>query len=104
MVLAFYTLKFIFFLILAVPVSLLALALAFYSVNGVPFRKVLANAIGYFSKPNLYIWKQPRNEPGKTPRPVSKAPETPMFAKTPTLTESKLQDLAWSLDIKEKVE
>ncbi|KKW21844.1 MAG: hypothetical protein UY75_C0027G0006 [Parcubacteria group bacterium GW2011_GWC2_52_8c] len=101
-VMAFYTLNFFFFILVATPVALLALALAFYTVNGIPFRKVLFNAIAYFTKPHLYIWKQRRPETKKAlPQPEKKEIS---LLKTPTLSESKLQDLAWSLDIKEKLE
>ena len=82
--------------------ALLSLALAFYTVNGIPFYKVLFNAVLYFTKPHLYIWKQRRPETKKVlPQPEKK--ELTLL-KTPTLSESKLQDLAWSLDIKERLE
>ncbi len=101
-VMAYYTLNFFFFILVAAPVAMLALALAFYTVNGIPFRKVLFNAITYFTKPHLYIWKQRRPEKKKiSPQPEKKEIS---LLKTPTLSESKLQDLAWSLDIKEKLE
>ena len=101
-VLCYYTLNFIFFLFIALPVSLLALALAFYKVDQVPFRKVMAHAIEYFTTPHLYIWKQQR--PGKKTAALIPEKGTSVLLGTPKLTESKLQDLAWSLDIKETLE
>lgn len=89
----------ILFYLVALIVLLLSLALAFYKVNGVPFPRIVAAAFSYFSKPHLYIWKQ--EEPEKKSLPSNLAPPPPSIAKP---TESKLEDLAWSLDIKENIE
>lgn len=97
---SYYTLNFFVFIILTMPVAVLALALAFFKVSGVPFPKVMVNMIGYLFKPHLYIWKQRPPEKKKT----TDAPTPANIPKVPVLTESKLQDLAWSLDIKEKLE
>jgi hypothetical protein len=48
---------FLFYIISAFVLGL-SLALAFYKVNGIPFPKIIAAALSYFSKPRLYIWKQ----------------------------------------------
>lgn len=77
----------------------LSFALAFYKVNGIPFPKIIAAALSYLSRPRLYIWKQ-EELPSKKPSVVSAASTAP----APKATESKLEDLAWSLDIKEKIE
>lgn len=78
-----------------------SLALAFYKVNGVPFPKIVAAAFSYFSKPHLYLWKQEPLEKKKPPSTEELARPPLQIAKP---SESKLQDLAWSLDIKEKIE
>lgn len=101
-VISFYILTFAFFLIFSLPVALAAVAFAFVKINGIPFGTMLANAANYFMRPNLYIWKQ-------LPREKKTAGDTPPAAalpvsKIPTITESKLQDLAWSLDIKDKLD
>lgn len=98
-VIAYYSLHFVFFIIVALPVGLFALALAFWKVNGVPFTKISMNALNYFIKPHLYLWKQ---LPPEAPK-LKTATEDPI-TKVPAITESKLQDLAWSLDIKDKLE
>lgn len=87
------------FYFVALVVLLISLALAFYKVDGVPFPKIVVAAFSYFSKPHLYIWKQEELE--KKPPSSTIAAPPPQLAKP---TESKLEDLAWSLDIKEKVE
>ncbi len=87
-----------------IPVSLFSLALAFYKVNNKPFIKIVENAFRYFLSAKLYLW---RKVEVKTSPAMEKAPEkieaerAPIYA--PKLTKNKLEDLAWSLDIKEKV-
>ena len=98
---SYYILNFFVFILITAPVAMLALALAFFKVNGVPFPKVMSNMIAYITKPHLYIWKQ---RPPEKKKSTLLAPTAINIPKVPTLTESKLQDLAWSLDIKEQVE
>lgn len=89
-------------ILLAIPTAALSLALAFYEVNGRPFLVAIEHAFGYYTGGKLYLWKQ------KTPdvpviqsknAPVS-MPTTPIVA--PKLSESRLKDLAWSLNIKQR--
>lgn len=101
-VMAYYTLTFILFIIIAATALGLAAAFAIYKVDGVPFSKIALNAIDYFSKPRLYLWKQ--LPPARANTNVATQGNEKTEMKIPTLTESKLQDLAWSLDIKEKME
>lgn len=98
---SFYLLPFILFIAAAVPIAALSLGLAFLKINGIPFPKVLASMIGYLMKPHLYLWKQLPPEVKKAASGPADKPETIM--KVPKLTESKLQDLSWSLDIKGKL-
>ena len=97
-----YTLPIIISILIALPISALSLSLAFVKINGIPFPKVLGSYVNYLTKPHLYIWKQ-LPEKATAKRAMSSAPEEPL-SKVPTLTESKLQDLAWSLDIKDKTD
>ena len=88
-------------IIFALPVGAFALALAFYKMNNQPFIKVVENALRFFSSSRVYIWKK-----APTAKPVveamkKEAPTGQIFV--PKLTESKLKDLAWSLNIKEKI-
>ncbi len=91
-------------LIFGAPFAILALALAFYKVNNQPFVKILENAFNYFVSGKIYVWnKSEREKEKKTVRkekgPVKQEPQIYM----PALTENKLKDLAWSLNIKEKI-
>lgn len=85
--------------IVSLPFIALALALAFYKVNNRPFINVVESAFNYYIGNKLYIWK-------KVEKPVvpkvgqPEAPQTADFY-VPKLSDSKLKDLTWSLDIKQ---
>lgn len=83
----------------ALPVGALALALAFYKVNNQPFIRVVESAIKYFSAPKLYLWKKQAEMKKKKNEEKKAAPQIYV----PKLTQSKLKDLAWSLDIKREI-
>ncbi len=87
---------------LAVPLMLppvgLALALAFYKVNGRPFIVAMEHAFAYFVGSKLYLWKQNKSAPVQKAATVQS-----VTAIVPKLSNSKLKDLAWSLNIKDKV-
>ncbi len=82
--------------ILSIPVALFALALAFYKLNGKSFLEIMEAAFNYFVSGRLYLWK-------KDPAPEAKKPVValPEHRTKLGLSESKLRDLAWSLDIKD---
>lgn len=91
---------FLFFLVTALA-GTLAGSLAFLKVNEQPFPVILKNAMVYMIRPRLYIWR--KEEPKKAKRKEDiKKPETTVAA-IPKLSASKLTDLAWSLDIKERL-
>jgi len=98
--LAYKTFPFIIALLLIGVAIALSLALAFYKINNKPFIDFLESAFLYYTKQNLYIWKK---EPKKIE--VQAAEETPdltgMFV--PRLSDSKLKELSWSLDINESL-
>ncbi len=97
-VVAFVYLPPIGFIIVALPVAALTGALAFYRVNNKPFVEIVEAQFSYLLGGKLYVW---RREP--------KAPETPKPAvlaeaarQNVGVSASKIRDLAWSLDIKDK--
>lgn len=85
-------------LYIAIPVMLpiagLALLLTFYRINGQPFIYYLQASIVYLVGSKLYIWKQRQKK-----KKVEEKLEVKERQVLPTLTNSKLKDLAWSLDI-----
>jgi hypothetical protein len=98
--LVFFTLTPIYIAImLAVPVAALAGALAFYQVNGRPFIIVMEHAFMYLVGKKLYLWKQRPSGSSGPAAPKTAAPVAPLV---PKLSESRLKDLAWSLNIKDR--
>jgi len=100
-VIFFLTLPFILAVILSIPVGALAIALAFYKVNGKPFIEVLESAVGFYTGKKLFLWKHQDAPAISTAKKVSAELSTPPLVKAaPKLTRGKLSELAWSLDIK----
>ncbi len=75
-------------------------ALAFYRVNDRPFVDTVEAYIKYFFGQKLYLWK-------KIPKKVEKVgvekKEEETTSYIPRLSDSKLKQISWSLDINEKV-
>jgi hypothetical protein len=89
-------LSFILAIILVAPVIAFALALAFYKVNNRAFINVVESAFKYLFSNKLYIWKK------RDRVPEHKAvPTEAVNLYVPKLSDSKLKDLTWSLDINE---
>ncbi|MDP2648766.1 MAG: PrgI family protein [bacterium] len=76
-------------------------ALAFFKFNGRPFIIALENGFFFLMRSKLYLWNNvPKNVK------VEKAPKKPRMGVevyVPKLSESRLHELAWSLDIKERI-
>ncbi len=85
--------------LLSAPIAALAGALAFYKHNGKPFINLVESFFQYSLTNKLYIWKKTENQSQAHP---SSSPAKPLEQiQIPKLSESKLRDLSWSLDIKE---
>lgn len=87
---------------LIVSVLGLAAALAFFQVNGRPFILALENAFYYILHPKLYLWNNDRSK-----KPIVKKAQEPSRGGSavyvPKLSDSRLHELAWSLDINERI-
>lgn len=91
---------------LAVPLIVgiggLAASLAFFKYNGRPLIIALEHGFYYFLRTKLYLWNNAQ-KPKKT-RVLATRQEIPTGqVYIPKLSESKLHELAWSLDIKERI-
>lgn len=80
--------------LLILPVVALSLALAFYKVNEKPFINVVEAFFNYFFHDKLYIWKKQARQPEQKSNE-----EKVEVSYVPKLSDSKLKDLSWSLDI-----
>jgi len=85
--------------VLAIPVMAFSAGLAFYEVNGRPMIVALEHAVRYFLSGKLYLWRQRNAQPQAT---THATPAVPASLIVPKLSQSKLKDLAWSLNIKDK--
>jgi hypothetical protein len=78
-------------------------ALAFYRVNNRPFIVLVEAAFNYFFANKLYIWKKEATpRPANTPDAVTDAKNYASIM-VPKISDSKLKDLSWSLNIKESI-
>lgn len=86
-------------IVLAIPVAIFTGALAFFKINNKPFVEIIEAAFNYYIGDRLFLWKKEKGQP----KPV--APSAPVASAAPTtapLTQSKLRDLARSLDIQDQ--
>jgi hypothetical protein len=95
-------------IIIAGPVVLFFMALAFYRFNDRPFIYTVEYAIKYFFGNKLYIWHKKEKKPTNTAgtdasknTEASQGTEPNLFV--PKLSDSKLKEISWSLDIKENL-
>ena len=87
-------------LLLIVIVIPLALALAFFKLNNKPFIDFLESAFLFYTKQNLYIWKREEKKP-TVKAGAGSASGRQVYV--PRLSDSKLKELSWSLDINENL-
>ncbi len=88
-------------ILLILPLAAFSLALAFYKINNRPFIDVVQSFFYYSLGDKLYLWKKAEK------KPISQLADQIQMAKSlvsvPKMSESKLKDLTWSLDIKESL-
>ncbi len=89
--------------ILAIPVLTFSATLAFYRVNGRPFIVALEHAVGYFFGTKLYLWKARKADAPATGQAASVDTQKAQAQLVPKLSNSKLKDLSWSLNIKDRL-
>lgn len=85
-------------LLVASPIVILAVALAFYKVNNRPFVNFLESAFKYSLKDKLYIW----NKKELTEEEAKEKEKKYTSLVVPNLSNSKLKSLNWELDVKKK--
>ncbi|MEK7134063.1 MAG: PrgI family protein [Patescibacteria group bacterium] len=80
----------------------LTAGLAFFQLNGRPFIIGLENGFFFLLRSKLYLWNNARKK-NVTPPVIGKAVAGAAQIYVPKLSEGKLHELSWSLDIKERV-
>lgn len=85
---------------LAIGVLGLGALLAFFQYNGQPFILAVEHAFFYVARSKLYLWSNDTNaKPVKMNAPEAASAQVYV----PKLSDSKLHELAWSLDINERI-
>lgn len=79
----------------------LGAALAFFKYNGQPFILALEHGFFYFVRSKLYLWSNELRDAKKND--VVAETHAPAALYVPKLSENRLHELAWSLDIKERI-
>jgi hypothetical protein len=95
-------------LIIAAPliagVGGLAAALAFFQFNGRPFILALENGFYFLVRSKLYLWNnKTKKRAAVTAKTAAPAQQGQGGVYVPKLSDSRLHELAWSLDIKERI-
>ncbi len=79
----------------------LAAGLAFFQLNGRPFIVGLENGFFFLVRSKLYLWNNARKKKQATPETTLAQGKAEVYV--PKLSESRLHELSWSLDIKERI-
>jgi hypothetical protein len=94
------------FILAAIPAILImgfSALLAFYKINNKPFIYTVEAAFKYYFASKLYIWKK---ENRAVERSATKKPQDATGLASimvPKMSDSKLKDLTWSLDIQDSI-
>jgi len=84
---------------LIIPTAGFGAALAFYKINNKPFIFAVESAFKYIIGTKLYLWKK---GPNKINTEIHEE-ENNTSLYIPKLSDSKLKDLTWSLDIDQSI-
>ncbi len=96
-VVMFFTLPFILFVILGIPLAVLAAALSFYPINNRPFSYFLEAMFNYTLAPKLYLWRKEDRVMYKEDPAIKAAPsEAPVVRRT----NKNISTLARELELK----
>ena len=84
---------------LILPIAALSLALTFYKVNDRPFINTLEAIFNYYISGRMYVWKQGKPKKKAEEKKPEETDSLSNFNYVPKLSNSKLKDLSWSLDV-----
>lgn len=84
-------------------IMIISSAFAFYRINNKPFVDVVESAFKYYFGGKLYIWKKENKIKPESTKAAIKQAKNYASVMVPKISDSKLKDLSWSLDIKESM-
>ncbi len=85
---------------LILPMAGLTICLVFVKINNKPFIYYLQAAFSYFISSKLYVWKQRLVKKDFKQEEVAQVPTA--VSKIPMVSENRLKDLSWSLDVQDR--
>lgn len=86
-------------ILIGAPVVGFFMASAFYKVNGRPFLVFVEGTLKYFFSAKLYVWRKTEKKVEKKSTEKKSQPQVAL----PRLSQSKLKDLSWGLDVHERL-
>ncbi|MDQ2933200.1 MAG: PrgI family protein [bacterium] len=89
-----------------VPIILimgLSSAFAFYKLNNKSFVEIMEAAFKFYLGGKLYIWRKENRPKPQTTTAALKDAKNYASIMVPKVSDSRLKDLTWSLDIKESI-
>jgi len=95
-------LKFSVFLIIAIPLALITILIAFYRVNHLSFGQFILNLFGFITKPNIYAWKKgrpERPEQEEVPKIIKKGDSSKKSKDKNIPQENELEEAQWKTEI-----
>lgn len=92
----YFLLPFFIAIIFMLPIAALAGSLAFLKINSRPFVQVLESYFKYLTAGRLYIWRHESKKIERTNGDTESGSKTVL----PMMTESKLKEINWNLDVK----
>ncbi len=99
---AYRMIPFFWAVLLMIPAGGLSIALAFYRPNNRPFIDTIEAAFNFAMTSKLYIWRKEDKKP-EAMDPLASLRTSKSSILVPKISNSKLKDLAWSLDINETI-
>ncbi len=101
----YVSLPLFFAALLILPIASLGIALAFLKIHNRPFIDVLEAAFMYATRAKLYLWSQDwkKKEAQKKAANQESMPSQETMH-VPSLSQSKLKDIAWSLDVQKNIQ
>jgi hypothetical protein len=86
-----------------IAIMAVSAAFAFFKVNNRAFIVVVESAFKYFTGNKLYIWKKEEKKTATLAENIEREKKNYATIMVPKITDNKLKDLKWSLDIKESI-
>ena len=84
-------------IVIVLPLAAFSVALAFLKINQKPLIDTVQAAVNFVLRGKLYLWKKDTEKKKGGSEGAANVKREPVYI--PTLSESKLHDIAWGLDV-----